>query len=376
MAKAGLKVVLLEKFSLPRRKTCGGGLPPKAIPFIPYDISPVVHKSITGAWLGYRDDGLFLRKMDNAGYMIERGEFDHFMTKKAEMIGVEVRDNCQVQNVEQLNGYVRITTQSGWSATGRVLVAADGVQSRTRSCILPMSKPRLGWALESLLWFDDDRISAWGDNCLFDFGGIPNGYAWIFPKKDHLNIGVYRCSESNDNKDLRAWLERFVERNPVLHDAKTIDTRGYPIPLEEVAPSLSHGNVLFVGDAGGLGESFYGEGITFALWSAQLASQSIIGHLKNGKPLADYDDLLRPLRRELRSSRRIASLFHSAPRLGYHQLVRNHYVNHLFANLITGKISYTECLWKTIAFSPAWIFSRRYQMDSAYSTKSWTQSKG
>lgn len=372
LAKAGLKVLLLEKFPLPRKKTCGGGVPPKALRYIPYDISPVIHKSITGAWLGYQDDGVFLREMDNAGYMVERAEFDHFMTKKAETIGVEVRDNCQLQGVEQIDGLVKINTKCGWSATSKVLIAADGVLSKTRSCIFPMSKPRLGWALESLLWFDDDRISHWGDNCLFDFGGIPNGYAWIFPKKDHLNIGVYRCSESAHNKDLRTWLDRFVLRNPVLHDAKKIDTRGFPIPLEEVAPNLCHGNVIFIGDAGGLGESFYGEGITFALWSAQIASLCVIEYFKDGTSLDNYDRRLRPLRSELRSSRKIASLFHGAPRLCYHHLVRNHYVNHLFANLITGKISYTECLWKTIAFFPAWVFDRRYQMESDYWRKSWT----
>ncbi len=370
LACEGFSVALIEKCHLPRDKTCGGGLPPKAISLIPYDVSNVIHRTINGAWLGFREDGAFMRDLQGVGYTVERAEFDYFMSLAAERAGVTLIQDSPVDEVRTHGAALGVEVMTrGRLLRSRVVVAADGVNSKVRSCVLPGSKPSLGWALESLLWFDDDRLSDWGDNCLFDFGSIPNGYGWIFPKRDHFNIGVYKFKSTPNNIDLRAYLNAFIECHPILQGASRAETKGYPIPLAELTPSLSVNNTLFVGDAGGLGESFYGEGITFALWSAKLAAEATTAYLKFGAPLAQYDSLLQPVRRELSSSRLIARGFHANPRAGFHFLVRNRYVNKLFANLITGRMTYTGCLWRTLLFFPLWAFAGRYKLDQNYPSR-------
>jgi flavin-dependent dehydrogenase len=44
LAKQGVRVGILEKNSLPRYKTCGGGVVRKAIGFLPFDLSGVIER--------------------------------------------------------------------------------------------------------------------------------------------------------------------------------------------------------------------------------------------------------------------------------------------------------------------------------------------
>ena len=68
---------------------------------------------------------------------------------------------------------------------------------------------------------------------LFDFGGMPRGYGWIFPKKDHLNVGVF---------------------------SSRVTRLGFSIPIRNRRHEFERNHVLLVGDAAGFAESFHGEG--------------------------------------------------------------------------------------------------------------------
>ncbi|OYV99769.1 MAG: hypothetical protein B7X11_05060, partial [Acidobacteria bacterium 37-65-4] len=44
--------------------------------------------------------------------------------------------------------------------------------------------------------------------CVFDLGVIPAGYGWVFPKRDHLNVGPYRFARRPGNRDMKGLLDR------------------------------------------------------------------------------------------------------------------------------------------------------------------------
>ncbi len=68
--------------------------------------------------------------------------------------------------------------------------------------------------LESELPADKALLSRWKERVLLDLGCIPGGYGWIFPKRDHLSVGV-RVFIGKVSR-LGEALRRFVERYQLL----------------------------------------------------------------------------------------------------------------------------------------------------------------
>ena len=150
----------------------------------------------------------------------------------------------------------------------------------------------------------------------FDFSkGIP-GYYWIFPRHDHVNIGIYAASpEFSPNRNLLAAYARDRLGQDRLESIK-----GYPIGVSRAGfgprgfgfGGLGRGRVLLAGDAAGLAEPLLGEGIYAALSSGKLASEAIDQGLK-----AETGDALSRYRRSLTGLRLDLGLYHLAAGLMY-----------------------------------------------------------
>ena len=135
-----------------------------------------------------------------------------------------------------------------------------------------------------------------GDTCIFDLGAIPAGYGWVFPKRDHLNIGLYRYSKRPDNLNMRVLLDAFTARYRILRGFERIAVKAFMIPVAPVARRLSSGGVVLVGDAAGVGDPMFGEGIYFAIRSGNLAAGAIASTLAGRGALSSYDGAMRGLR--------------------------------------------------------------------------------
>jgi flavin-dependent dehydrogenase len=101
-----------------------------------------------------------------------------------------------------------------------VLVGADGVHSLVRKQLYPDVRPMIVPAIEGLLVPAVGVLEQIGENCIFDLGIIPAGYAWVFPKGDHLNIGLYRFAKRRDNLAMKVLLESLIERYRILGDRR------------------------------------------------------------------------------------------------------------------------------------------------------------
>lgn len=104
-----------------------------------------------------------------------------------------------------------------------------------------------------------------------------NVIAWMFPKRDHLSIGLGiqgKCS----GKDLRAELDVFL---PTVQE-RLFPGIGYTVREEgnllyggAPRPHISHGNVMVAGTAAGLVDATTGEGIYEAAFSGRLAARAV-----------------------------------------------------------------------------------------------------
>ena len=191
-----------------------------------------------------------------------------------------------------------------------------------------------------------------GDACIFDLGVIPAGYGWVFPKRDHLNIGLYRFRRRPGNRDMKGLLDAFIARYRILRRHERIQVKALFIPVGPAAPRLARDNIVLVGDAAGLSDALFGEGIFYAVRSGTLAAGAILGHLGSRRPLAAYDRMMAGLRFELAAARTAARLFYTSPRLGFRFGARNKAIGAVFAGMIAGTVSPARALATLVVLAP------------------------
>jgi len=358
LAAAGARVLMLERGALPRHKVCGGGLSRKTLRELPYPVTQVVEREITGAYIAYRGARPIFCRQEGIGAMVQRSRFDAFMTGKAVEAGATLWERCTFQGYESRDRLITVRTDRG-TVNARVLVGADGVHSDVRKQLYPDARPKLVPAIEALLVPPAGVLEQLGENCIFDLGIIPGGYAWVFPKRDHLNVGLYRFAKRRDNLAMKALLESFIARYRILRDHREAKVKSHVIPVRPVAARLAKDNVILIGDAAGVGEAFYGEGIYYAVRSGNLASAAVLSYLEGLGELSTYDRSMRGLRRDLFFSRLTGRLFYLSPRLGHRYGVRTRKVSDLFAGVIAGTVSPARCLLTFLALAPYWLASAK-----------------
>jgi flavin-dependent dehydrogenase len=215
--------------------------------------------------------------------------------------------------VEVAGDRVRIATAHG-PLVARFVVGADGAASPiARSAGFaraPRTLPALEWEVDA----KPDVFADFARRTLFDFARDGDGYAWIFPKRAHLSIGVLATRAQP-----RGLPERLATRMRSL-GLERFEPRarhGWPIPVEPRPGAPARGRVLLAGDALGLADPITCEGISHALASGRLAARAIAEHAGDpGTAARAYADALeRDILSELRIAARIARLVYHPSRL-------------------------------------------------------------
>jgi flavin-dependent dehydrogenase len=108
----------------------------------------------------------------------------------------------------------------------------------------------------------------WRHRVHLDWGPIPGSYGWVFPKDDHLTVGVIGSREHG--AELKAYLAAFLEQLG-LSQLEPQHSGGHLTRARASDSPLSRGRVLVAGDAAGFLEPWTREGISFALRSGAAA---------------------------------------------------------------------------------------------------------
>jgi geranylgeranyl reductase family protein len=294
LAGRGARVTLFEARSLPRPKACGGGLTPKAQRLVPPFTLGVVDRRVHRVELrGGRLSSVYLAAPGAEIAMVDRSTFDMAMAEAAATAGADIRDGVRVDTVVEDDRGVTLTAR-GRVHRADVLLAADGEPSSVaRRLGLGGTSARRSLALA----IDTPFASTVPRDTAILSLTVPGGYAWYFPKGGHASVGVMSSwvgTAETFSGVLKPALDRML--NDLGLSASDGHVAGHWIPQALRQGSLASRRVILAGDAAATADPLFGEGISFAMQSAVVASAAI-ADMESG---AIMD--LRPFESRLRAS--------------------------------------------------------------------------
>jgi menaquinone-9 beta-reductase len=305
LAQSGLDVLVLEKAVFPREKVCGDGLTPRGVKaLVSMGIPmPPASQAGDGGWLrnkGLRVIGAGMRlecpwpelsSYPGYGLVRTRQDLDETLARRAQAAGARLLEGVTVTGPVLDDRTGRITGVMA-SANGaerrfgaRVVVAADGNSSRL-SVAMGLRKRDdrpLGVAVRTYYKtprHDDDYLESWLD--LWDNDRLLPGYGWIFGMGDgtsNVGLGLLNTSAAFGNTDYRTLLRRWLNGMPAewgfTEENRTEPVRGAALPMGFNRTPHYWRGLLLAGDAGGMVNPFNGEGIAYAMESAEILARTI-----------------------------------------------------------------------------------------------------
>jgi geranylgeranyl reductase family protein len=343
LAAGGRSVALLERAQLPRYKACGGGVVWRAMeslpcrPPTPEDIPMLpLHRVV----VQYRDSApVVVERRRPPVNMVMRADFDLYLADRAREAGADLRAGAPLRRIRR-EGDMFLCETDGGVLQAPVVIGADGAESRVAAHVPGAGAARFGVALEGEL-----RTTTVPQETRFDFAVLPEGYGWVFPKKDGASVGVF-SRRSRFPSLRRSYNDYVAERKlaGVPEDRLT----GHRIP---VAPRRvrGHGGLLLAGDAAGLADPLTGEGISFAIRSGRAAGEAV---LRAGpEPLRAaplYETEIAGLIAEIRLAGILANLLYLAPGGAFGLLGRRAAFAEAIVDVFSGKRTYRELVGRAL----------------------------
>jgi len=315
LATAGATVILLEKEHIPRYKTCGGGVVYRARSLIGVDISNAVERELYVARMGLLsgDAHFEARRSKPLISMTMRATLDHVLMLAAERAGASLQLHTEVRSLFFSRDGVNVQTANG-AVTATFIIGADGANSTVAKCAGWKESRVLIPAIEAELYLPDQQFAALSGKARFDFDIPRRGYAWVFPKRDHLSLGV--LSVTGRNVRLKAALAQYCDVIGVKRVLKE-ERHGFVIPVAPRRDGFARNRVLLVGDAAGFADPVTAEGISYAVQSGQLAADALMKAKFDVKRVSEcYETMVREaIAPELKAARLLAKVLYGSSSL-------------------------------------------------------------
>ncbi len=355
LARAGLDVLLLEKSTFPRDKVCGDGLTPRGVKQL---IDLGIDTSTEAGWLHNRGlrvvgGGITielpwpdLASFPPYGAVRPRLDFDEMLVRHAEKAGARLHEHSTVTEAitdERTGRVVGVQGRQGLDKQpmayhAPLTLACDGVSARL-ALSLGMDKRDdrpMGVAVRRYYTsprthddFLESHLELW-DHTIPTQPRLLPGYGWIFGMGDgtsNVSLGILSTSTAYGKIDYRALLRSWLDGTPQEWGLREHNAAGKiagaALPMGFNRTPHYRDGLLLVGDAGGMVNSFNGEGIAYAMQSARLAAECTIQALARPDGLA-REHVLRhypvALREELGGYFRLGNMFSRL--IGHPQVMR------------------------------------------------------
>ena len=290
LARAGVATLLIDKSAFPRDKVCGDCLSPRAQHYLARLglLDAVAAEAHQATRIRFRAPGgaeaetaiMGDGEMPNRTLVLPRRRFDHLLQQQALAAGARFR----VGHVRALAAGGGIQLEGETLGARLVVIATGAALSLIKGSPLKPSGPVHSLAARCYL----SSMPPPGPDLRFFFDHLPlPGYAWLFPTGySSANLGYWSSAAPGSNGvSAASLLPHLLAEHPTLsalsqRGAGASPVAGYPIRSDFLSAPTRADGLLAVGEAAGLVNPFTGEGIDYALESAELAAEAIIAAIR------------------------------------------------------------------------------------------------
>src|SRR5215213_4679912 len=375
LARAGARVALFDGRPAREAKACGGGVTSKALKAWPFLLEAGGRAVTEVEMVSPAGEGVRL-KLAEPFAIYSRCAFDSYMRARAERAGARVFESrVNASQTKDEEGLWVVRAREGESWRGRVLVAADGANSAIAK---RMAGPLSNSDMEVAFGYRTPLNEA--DEAPTVIAFLPGwaGYAWAFPRLDHISFGIATAQDAFEHKTLDRMLWDFMvgyyrgrEKNAASSSSsKGLSLEGegdieerlralaerYAARIPGLAPETfdtrraAGDDWALLGDAAGFADPVTGEGIYYALRSAELFAEAYLAGDVNAYESKWRADFGRELRRASKMRRRFYGQFWGGPFTDRMiKLARAHPgIRRTLRELVTGDQGYVD-LKRTLA---------------------------
>lgn len=297
IARQGLSVALIDRARFPRDKTCGDGITPRGA-----RVLERIGALERVAGRGFACRGVDIRGPGTGGTTVEftigfgagrssgpadlivlpRLALDDLLLQHALTAGPSYFDETKVVAIQSGPTHARVMTDTALTIDAATVILATGAESQLlRACGLLAQKP----AVEHAARVYYDGVEGLTDRVVLFFDGVDlPGYGWIFPTSPtSANIGCGVFAQDASAPDRRRAmpqaqrLEKLLATHPLLvrmlaRATRAAPLRAYPLRTDFHRDFAGRDRLLVIGEAAGLVNPITGEGIDYAMESAEFVA--------------------------------------------------------------------------------------------------------
>lgn len=343
--KNNLKTLLIEKEKFPRYKPCAGAFSEHAMSYLDFLIpSSLQERDIFGARIHYKGQKIERFKKFRIAVLVTRNKLDHYLIKKTEETGIEIHFNEKAFKFKEEKNRVKVYSNNAIYQC-KYLIIAEGSHGYLKQQIRKKDKKtQFGICAVTEIPENNEIIDDFLYNSIdIYFGLIKMGYGWIFPHENYYSIGIGGFAKyiTNPKKIFNKFLlERGFSKDyyPKIH----------LIPAGGIKRKIRTERVLLIGDAAGFVDSFYGEGIAYAIRSGQIAADIVASLIRKEKKINStkiFESLCeKEFGKDLMYSLYLTKLMHYFPKIFFKILLENEYILDKYLDVPSKKLTYKKYL--------------------------------
>ncbi|MBI2238015.1 MAG: geranylgeranyl reductase family protein [Actinobacteria bacterium] len=311
LARHGLDVMLVERSAFPREKVCGDGLTPRGVnamvrmgidpddPGFERTVGLRIHSRRVKLELPWPE----LHDFPNYGLVRTRWDFDELLARRAASAGARLLEATEAVAPIMSGGWVTGATVRALGdgtraetreVRARFVLASDGASSRFAGQAGVRRDASRPLGIAARRYYRIDRhpgpwLEVWMD--LWEGDALLPGYGWLFPVAGGtVNLGAGLLNTFKNFRDVSAQrvFDAFARMLPPEWNVNEDTAQGRvlsgPLPMGMNRTPQAVPGMLVVGDAAGVVNPFNGEGIAYAMESAELAAELVHEALVKDRP--------------------------------------------------------------------------------------------
>ncbi len=309
LAKAGRHVLLVDRASFPRDKTCGDAIQAGAVRLLRQvgytaPLDPALFTKVTRWSIEAPSGAVIAAQLQTNGHdphVAPRYHFDALVYQQAISNGAEFLQAQATGPIREAGRVVGITAKRGKETLelrATVVIAADGATSVIARELIEIPDEDVHWAI-AVRGYAKMRDKLNGSSEFYFPKIILPGYAWVFPVGDdeaNIGIGMRLDKYRQQRYSLREMLDLFLDKLGDRVDRSSLrEVKSWQLPFASKAYRRAYDGCILVGDAGRFIDPLLGAGIYFGMRTGVLAASVVDAALHEGntsqRRLSEFEQL-------------------------------------------------------------------------------------